>query len=132
MIAVIDASALVAAAVEEDDDALWALELIRSRDLACPAMVYAECAQSLRRMVLRGDRSADEAQRLLRDIIGIPKTLHSFAPFADRIWELRHNLTAYDAWYVALAEALSCPLVTLDLRISRAGGIQCEVLTPPR
>jgi predicted nucleic acid-binding protein len=44
--------------------------------------------------------------------------LFSFDPFADRIWELRHTVTSYDAWYVALAEALRLPLATLDARLS--------------
>ena len=52
-------------------------------------------------------------------------------PHAERVWALRHNLTAYDAWYVAVAEALDCPLATLDRRLSRASGPACEVLTPP-
>ncbi len=56
--------------------------------------------------------------------------LFPFAPFADRIWALRENLTSYDAWYVALAEALECPLATLDRRLSRAAGLRCEVLAP--
>ena len=55
---------------------------------------------------------------------------HPFAPHAERVWALRHNLTAYDAWYVAVAEALDCPLATLDRRLSRASGPACEVLTP--
>ena len=53
-------------------------------------------------------------------------------PFAQRIWELRGNVTAYDAWYVALAEALGSELATVDLRLSRASGCQCVFLTPPR
>ena len=66
--------------------------------------------------------------------------LFRFAPFADRVWELRHNITSYDATYIALAEWLGCPcqrlgdtfpVVTLDLRLSRASGPRCEILTPP-
>ena len=58
--------------------------------------------------------------------------LFPFAPFAERVWALRENLTSYDAWYVALAEALDCPLVTLDRRLSRANGPICEIIAPPR
>lgn len=57
--------------------------------------------------------------------------LFPFAPFAGRIWALRENLTSYDAWYVALAEALDCPLATLDRKLSRASGPRCDVLAPP-
>jgi predicted nucleic acid-binding protein len=61
--------------------------------------------------------------------------LHSLAmptfSMLDRVWELRHNLTAYDAAYVALAETLQCPLVTGDARISRASGLRCPVTVLP-
>jgi predicted nucleic acid-binding protein len=55
--------------------------------------------------------------------------LSPFDPFADRIWELRHLVTSYDAWYVALAEALRLPLATLDGRLSRVKGVSCKFLT---
>ena len=51
-------------------------------------------------------------------------------PLRPRVWELRHNLTPYDGWHVALAEALELPLFTLDHRIARSPGIRCEVLVP--
>lgn len=53
-----------------------------------------------------------------------------FDPFADRIWELRHTVTGYDAWYVALAEALQLPLATLDSKLSTATGPKCAFITP--
>jgi predicted nucleic acid-binding protein len=58
--------------------------------------------------------------------------LSTFEPLADRIWQLRHNVTCYDACYVALAEALRLPLATLDDRLTRAEGAACEFLTPTR
>ena len=68
-----------------------------------------------------------------RNTLGRMKfSLYPFTPFTERIWDIRQNLTCYDAWYVALAETLGCPLATLDRRMSRAGRVQCEVVTPPR
>ena len=58
--------------------------------------------------------------------------VYPFAPLADRVWELRSNLTGYDTWYAALAEVLQFPLVTLDRRLSRASGPRCDVIVPPR
>jgi predicted nucleic acid-binding protein len=55
--------------------------------------------------------------------------LFPYDPFADRVWELRQNVTAYDAWHVALAESLSAPLATLDGRLRRAVGPRCSFLT---
>jgi predicted nucleic acid-binding protein len=56
--------------------------------------------------------------------------LFPFEPFAGRIWELRRNVTSYDAWYVAIAEALKLPLATLDERLSKSNGVTCKFLTP--
>jgi predicted nucleic acid-binding protein len=56
--------------------------------------------------------------------------LHAFEPFSQRVWELRHNVTSYDGWYVALAEALNLPLATLDGRLAKADGPKCRFLTP--
>jgi predicted nucleic acid-binding protein len=55
-------------------------------------------------------------------------TLHPFGPYADRVWELRENLTVYDAWYVAVAERLGQPLVTADAAILGAPGLRCELI----
>ncbi len=56
--------------------------------------------------------------------------LFPFDPFAGRVWELRHNVTSYDAWYVAVAEALMLPLATLDEALSKSNGVTCTFLTP--
>ncbi|HVR30757.1 MAG TPA: type II toxin-antitoxin system VapC family toxin [Thermoanaerobaculia bacterium] len=56
--------------------------------------------------------------------------LFPFEPFAARVWELRRNLTSYDSWYVAVAEALELPFASLDRRLSRATGPRCRFLLP--
>ena len=71
-----------------------------------------------------------DASSAHRDLMRLDLELFPFAPFAARIWALRRNLTSYDAWYVALAEALACPLATLDMKLSRASGTQCDFVTP--
>lgn len=129
---VADASVLVASVTDYRGYGQWANEMIRADEqLFCPAFVDVECAHGLRRMEFTGDVPSIEAEIALYEILAMDKSLQPFEPFVDRIWELRHNLTCYDAWYVALAETLDCPLVTLDRRIARVGGLNCEVLTAP-
>ena len=73
-----------------------------------------------------------EATHAHGDLLRLDIELFSFAPFAERIWGVRGNLNSYGAWYVALVEALDCPLVTLDRKLSRASGPICEIIAPPR
>ena len=63
-------------------------------------------------------------------MLGLPVALLPYDSVAARVWELRHNVTPYDAWYVALAEGLDCELATLDGNLSRAPGPRCRFLTP--
>ena len=100
--------------------------------LAGPELVLAEVSNILRRLERIGEISRLEANSAHRDLLRLDLDLFPFAPFADRVWALRSNLTSYDAWYVALAEALDCPLVTLDRKLDRANGPACEIITPPR
>jgi predicted nucleic acid-binding protein len=72
--------------------------------------------------------SEDSASLAYADLLTLRVELFGYYPLARRIWELRGNVTAYDAWYVALAEALDSPLATLDARLARAPGPQCQFL----
>ena len=92
----------------------------------------AEVSNILRRLELSGQLSQLEATGAHGSLVRLDLELFPFAPFADRVWALRGNLTSYDAWYVAMAEALDCPLVTLDRKLSRSTGPNCEVVVPPR
>jgi len=130
--AVVDASVLVAALVDSGPTGAWAESVVAAHTLAGPELVLVETGNILRRLERAGDISRLEATTAYRDLLRLDLTLFPFAPFAERIWELRSNLTGYDAWYVALAEALDCPLMTLDRRLSRASGPRCDIIAPSR
>ena len=131
MTLVVDASALVAALAESRPEGRWAESAIAADDLAAPDFVLVEATSALRRLEVSGELSRSQADASRRDVLRVNLQLFRFAPFADRVWELRHNITSYDAAYVALAEWLGCPVVTLDRRLSLASGPRCEILTPP-
>jgi len=128
--AVVDASVLVAARVDSGHDGSWARLAISLPSLAAPEIALVEATNVLRRLELSGTLSSTEATSSQRALLQLGLKLYRFVPFAGRVWELRTNVTVYDAWYVALAEALEWPLVTLDRRLSRAPGLRCEVLVP--
>lgn len=130
MTMVVDASVVVAAATVVDDPGRWAAECLQSSALCAPHVMPAEVASAVRRQVQAGELPAATGLDMLRDVDLLGVELYPFPPFRDRIWELRENLTAYDAWYVALAEAHDCPLATLDHRIVAAPGPRCEFVTP--
>lgn len=131
MTLVVDASAVVAALVDAGPDGAWAASVLASEPLAAPHLMPVEAANILRRAARAGDVSEDVASLAHRDLVDLRVELFPYEPLAARVWELRGRLTAYDAWYVALAEEISSPIVTLDLRLSRAPGPRCGFLTPP-
>ena len=131
MTAVIDSSVLVAALGNLDLYGEWSESAISDAPLVCPELALAEASNILRRLVLSGEVSLIKATSAHAELLQLDVEVYPFAPFAERIWELRSNLTSYDAWYVALAEALDMPLVTLDRRLSRASGPRCEFIVPP-
>ncbi len=122
---VVDASLVVAALIDSGKDGTWAQDVLADGQLAAPHLMPVEVANILRRATLSGQISADSAALAHADLLALPIQLFPYGPFADRVWELRANLTSYDAWYVALAETLDAKLATLDLRLSRAQGARC-------
>lgn len=125
---VVDASVVVAALVDAGADGQWAERTLLSGPLLAPHLMPAEATNVLRRAI--GTGAVDETTAALAavDLGDLDVTLVAFRPLAERIWELRANLTSYDAWYVALAEGAGCPLATLDRRLAQSPGVQCEVL----
>lgn len=93
-------------------------------------MLPAEVTNILRRAVLFGDMTAESAAVAHAELLETPIFLLPYGPVAPRVWELRHNLSAYDAWYVAVAERLEAPLVTLDRRLASASGPRCRFIVP--
>jgi len=87
-----------------------------------PHLLGVEVAQVVRRYLQQGDLVLDRGEAALSDLADLDIVRHPHEPLLARMWRLRDNLTAYDAAYVALAEALDAPLVTLDARLARSPG----------
>ena len=130
MSTVVDSSVLVAALVDGGAAGIWAEEILMGGSLHAPELALVEATNILRRLERAGIIATPEANGAQSDLMQLEINLYSFEPFAIRIWELRHNVTSYDAWYVALAEAIGAPLATLDEHLAKAYGIACRFLTP--
>lgn len=111
----------------------WALrsptgEAVKARFLAArgvlhvPHLIDLEIAQAFRRLVAARALSAIRAEEALTDLDDLALVRHPHSPFLWRIWELRGNLTPYDAAYVALAETLDMPVVTCDRKAASSRG----------
>ena len=125
---VVDASAALTALLNDGP----ARRLIATEYLHAPHLVDAELASGLRRRVLAKQVSADDGWRALDTWRHLAVSRYAVHGVLDRVWELRDNVSAYDASYVALAESLDCALVTADARLSSAPGIHCPVTVVPR
>jgi predicted nucleic acid-binding protein len=125
---VVDASMVVAALVDSGTDGRWAEALLASGPLAAPHLLMVEAANILRRSAASGAISAEQASMAHADLLDLRVELFPYAPFAARIWELRENVTCYDAWYVAVAETFNAPLATLDARLANAPGPRCRFM----
>lgn len=124
---VVDTSAIVAALVGARCDARLVARLRGASELRAPHLVDIELLHALRSLVARGELTPDRAQDARTDFADLAIVRHPHTPLADRVWALRHNLTAYDATYVALAEALDAPLVTCDERLVNAPGASARI-----
>jgi predicted nucleic acid-binding protein len=130
MTVVVDASVVVAALVDTGPAGTWAEDVLQSEPLAAPHLMPVEAANIVRRAALAGDISADVAALAYMDLTALPVEFFPYEPFAPCVWELHRNLTAYDAWYVSLAEALGASLATLDGKLRSSSGPRCTFLAP--
>jgi predicted nucleic acid-binding protein len=102
--------------------------LARQAAVVAPAILPVEATAAVRTCWLQGTVGAAEADAAVAAIRSLRLVAHPFEPFAERVWALRADVTPYDAWYVALAEALGTELVTADRRLVAAPGPTCPVV----
>ena len=104
--------------------------LSSAQDHAAPEVVDVEVTGLIRRDAQRQVIDGTRSQWALDRLRDWPADRFPHRPFIGRVWQLRENVRTTDAFYVALAEALDVPLVTLDSRLARANGVMCEVIVP--
>jgi len=125
---VLDASVMVEVLLNRPSLAGLAPRLFGpDEELHAPHLIDLEVTQVLRRYQSSGEMSPQRARQALAAFAQMPLERHPHWPFLERIWELRRNLTAYDAAYVALAEALGAPLLTCDRALASAPGHRAKV-----
>lgn len=125
---VLDASVVIELLLRTADAARIEARVLGSgEDLHAPHLLDIEVAQVMRRYALRGEITAQHAADSLDLLAQFPLTRYPHWPLLDRVWDLRQNLTAYDAAYVALAESLDVPLVTRDARLAGTPGHRARI-----
>jgi predicted nucleic acid-binding protein len=127
---VCDASAVAALLLDSGPDGQWVTQTIGSGEIAATALVAYETSNVIRRHELAGQISLDQSAQAHADLLDLAIELWPYDLVAMRAWELRLNLSIYDAAYVALAEITHLTLVTLDKRLAKAPGTRCRIATP--
>lgn len=125
---VLDASAAVSALLNDGE----ARRIMAMESVHVPHLIDAEVANGLRRQARSGSVAPAAAWAALDTWRRAGVRRHPIPGLLERVWELRENVTSYDACYVALAEGLQCALVTADAQLSRATGVRCTVTVVPR
>jgi predicted nucleic acid-binding protein len=125
---VVDASVVANALADDTADGDAARQALRSDDdIAAPDLVDVETVSVLRKRWLAGDLTARRFRTAITDLGDLAIARHPTLPMMPRAYELRGNVTPYDAAYVALAEVLDCALLTSDSRLGSAPGPRCEI-----
>ncbi len=122
-----DASVLAPAIADGGSDGVRYRQRLRGEALAAPELARVEVVSVLRRQLLHGSLTQLQADAAVADLVALPIATYPMAGLIVRCWELRGNVTAYDACYVALAESLGCALLTADARLANAPGPTCTI-----
>ncbi|MGH9132271.1 MAG: type II toxin-antitoxin system VapC family toxin [Acidimicrobiales bacterium] len=125
---VVDASAALSALLNDGP----ARAALASEQLHAPHLIDSEVANAVRRRVAARQLDARDGWAALEVLRRLGMSRYPTFGMLERIWELRHNLSAYDASYVALAELLGCNLLTADLRLGHAPTMRCAITIVPR
>ena len=124
---VVDASVLAPVVADAGSDGQRFRERLRGETLIGPDLLRVEVASVLRRHADNGNLTTQQANAAIDDLLAFPITVYPTAPLLRRVWDLRASVTAYDACYVALAEAVGYPLLTADRRLANAPGLRCAL-----
>lgn len=127
---VCDASALVAVLLDSGPDGRWATETVVGADLAAPSLLAFESANVIRRHELAGTVTSDQAKQAHADLLDLAVEQWPYELLAARAWELRRNLSSYDASCVALAELIDAPPGNARRANRRRAGLRCTIATP--
>ncbi|MGH4016737.1 MAG: type II toxin-antitoxin system VapC family toxin [Pseudonocardiaceae bacterium] len=131
MTIVVDASIVVRLLVNRPTDDVLRQRFAAPRAVHAPQLIDAEVASAVRGLLLGGKISLPRATEMLADFAALRITRYPMRPHLGRIIELRNNLTAYDALYVAVSETLRIPLLTQDTKFSRATGHHADIHVYP-
>ncbi|MDH4115926.1 MAG: type II toxin-antitoxin system VapC family toxin [Acidimicrobiia bacterium] len=126
---VVDASVIAPVVADAGPDGVRFRQRLHSEQVAAPDLLRVEVVSVIRRQLHFGNLDVTQAEQAVTDLLDLPITVYPTAPLLLRCWQLRDNLTAYDACYIALAETLGSSLLSADARLSRAPGTRCALET---
>lgn len=124
---VVDASVIAPVVADGGPDGIRLRARLRDEQLAAPDLLRLEVLSVIRRQFQVGTIDATQSERAVTHLLDLPIATYPTEPLLHRCWQLRDNLTAYDACYIALAETLGCILLTADARLARAPGSRCPI-----
>ena len=124
---VVDASVIAPVVADAGPDGVRFRQRLHGERVAAPDLLRVEVLSVIRRQLHVGTLDVTQVEQAVTDLLDLPMTVYPTAPLLLRCWQLRDNLTAYDACYIALAETLGCSLLTADGRLSRAPGTRCAI-----